>query len=78
MRGQNQLLRPRPLRRLQDYLHESILVTALETLDLLRAWKTRGVCNWTDQLYCTDPTRNELPAPEGKLEALAPSLSSSP
>ena len=83
MRGQNQpqyILRPRPLRRLQDYLHEtqSILVTALETLDLLPASKTRGVGNWTDQLYCTDPTCNDFPAPKGKLEALAPSLSSSP
>ena len=68
MRGQNQpqyILRPRPLRQLQDYLHESILVIALGTLDLLPASKTRGVGNWTDQLYCTDPTRNDFPALRG-------------
>ena len=69
---------PTSFETLQDYLHKSILVTALETLDLLPASKTRGVGNWTDQLYCTDPTRNDFPAPEGKLEALAPSLSPSP
>ena len=56
---------PTSFETLQDYLHKSILVTALETLDLLPASKTRGVGNWTDQLYCTDPTRNDFPAPEG-------------
>ena len=65
---------PTSFETLQDYLHKSILVTALETLDLLPASKTRGVDNWTDQLYCADPMRNDFPAPEGKLEALAPSL----